>query len=618
MADNSLARLNAYRKKKLRSQRIDRISRKLSGHAEWKREVGLTKGTKKPFVRKERKGRPRERKLIAYDLETTRIKKGTPKPLYLTAYGETFSFSNRIDSLLHLGQIIRDRFLTEENKGARFIAWNGNKFDVFFICAALLHDENFILRPYLTRTKNLRGVKITSRENDKLCWEFLDGISMTGIQKKLKDFLKTFAPEYQKLDGPDFEKEEFNANNTEHVRYAERDSEGLYYALINAQIIVKEHFNLMLQPTIGNLGIKAFQSFIPMSVTVWEPPFQAKKAIRDYAMRGGFCFCVKKYEGPVWKYDINQAYAAAMRESWLPSGRCFSTKRIHPYARCGVYRIKAQKAGNKIPFYYRDITSGKSVFGVDTIDDTWITSIEVDQLQKEGWKIELLDGWAWEDGFQMREYVDKLEYLRIGEGRDPKSAQGEMMKALGNNSYGKTVETLDGIELVMSAECPDGYYNYQAEDEQLQHIWFRFGAPVLRDYHQPHIGTFITAYVRMVVRRAALTNPEGWIYADTDCVIFDSPAHLPIDPKLYGYWKIEEEGTNYRIIAKKVYAEFGAPDGAKHAKGLNIKRLTDSDFIEWFNGRPPSQTQIQRQNFLKVMTGFDMFIERTKVGQKMS
>lgn len=609
-------------KRKYRPQRIERIAKKLTVRAEKRFDRLVIEGQKKgrkPFTKKPLPAKPRLKPFVAYDLETTRIKKGTPQPLYITAYSNEFSYSGRVSSIQSLAQTLIDNFLLPEHNGFRFVAWNGNRFDVYFIAAALLHHSEYILRPYLTRTKNLRGLKVMLRNpegDDKkplASWEFLDGMSMTGIQKPLADFLKVFAPDYGKLKAPDWEKEEFDYKNKNHVEYAERDSEGLYHALVAAQNIITENFGTGLKPTIGNMGIRIFQSEMPDGVRVFFPPYSVVNDIRNYAMRGGFCFCVRKYEGPIWKYDINQAYAAAMRESWLPAGRCYATpKGPSKYANCAVYRIRASNPKNTVPFYYRDIETGKSQFGINEIRETWITSIEYDQLKREKWSIEFIDGYAWETAFRMDAYVNKLEHLRINGPGGPKSAQGEMIKAVGNNSYGKTVERLEGMELVMAKEPPEGWYPYQAEDDLLQHLWFKFNEPQTRDYHQPQIGAFITAHVRMVLRLAIMVNPEGWLYADTDCVAFDSPVDLPLSATQYGYWKQETDGEHYRIIAKKVYASIGAKE--KHAKGLNIKRLTDADFEAWFNGTVPVQEQTQRQNFVAVMAGFDMFIERTRRG----
>jgi hypothetical protein len=606
--------------------RISRIVRALSVRRERKQvkreKRGDFRAMTKPMRRKATPDLARVKAklipLIAYDLETTSIAKGTPRPLYLTACGASFWFSGEVLGANHLLELLAARFLTPENVGARFVAWNGNKFDVYLIAQALLKSGDYILRPYMTRSKNLRGLRVISRTDDKVYWEFLDGISMLmgSTPKTLAEFLKTFAPDYLKLEGPDFEREQFNPRNPAHVQYAERDSEGLYHGLEKARSIVLENFSIDLCATIGNMGIKIFQRHIPPGVECWKPPALALRAIRDQVLRGGFCFCVHRYNGPVWKYDLNQAYAAAMRETKLPSGRCVHSNGLNPYADIYIARVRGKNFANRIPFYYRDMEKGRSVFGLQEIGETWLTSIEIEQLKSEGWKLEILESWFWESGFRMKEYIDRLEFLRVGEGRNPKDAQGEMVKALGNNSYGKTIEQLDGLELVMASEQPEGFSPYSVDDVPgLEYVWYKIAEPMLREYHQPQIGAFITAQVRMVVRRAALQNPDAWLYADTDCVMFRAPISLDINPTRYGAWKVEAQGESYKIIAKKVYISH---DGkTKHAKGMNVKRLTAEDFDKWLMGTAPRQNQLHRQNFVKVISGFDMFIEREKVGEDM-
>lgn len=605
----------AVKRAESRPDRINRISKKLDARYEWHQELAEERHEKRrpSLLRKERK-RALKRHLIAYDLETTRIEAGTPTPLYITAFSDELGYkiSTPIKSLDHLREILINRFLDDDLSRARFVGWNANRFDVYFICAALLSSDDYILRPYLTKSKAVRGVKVILKSNEKIYWEFLDGMSMTGIQKPLKGFLATFAPEYQKLNAPNWESENFDAQNPEHVAYAERDSEGLYYALQNAEKITREHFNIGLQPTIGNMGIKIFQTFIPEKIMIAPLPFDIADIIRLYVMRGGYCHCQRKFDGPIWKYDINQAYASAMRESFLPAGKILACNGFHKYARCAVYHVRAEKRGNTIPFYLRDM-AGKSEFALERFEG-WITSTEYEQLRAEKWALEFIAGYFWDDYFTMKSYVDTLENLRVNAPGGPKSAQGEMVKAIGNNSYGKTVEELSSLEIVLSKQCPDGFAPYQDETDLFKHLWFKFSAPGIRAYHQPHLGAFITARVRMVVRRAILCDPDAWLYADTDCVIFTRSVALDFSATRYGAWKIEAEGEHYRIITKKVYANHGATE--KHAKGVNINKLNDKDFIDWFNGVAPRQKQVQRSNLLSTMTGADMFFEREKVGQK--
>ncbi|MGH6795919.1 MAG: DNA polymerase [Methylocella sp.] len=598
-----------------RPVRVNRIAKRLAARAErWRHAKGIFR---RPLRHKAR--RLRLSRMIAYDLETTPIKAGNPEPRYVTAYTEGWTCSLKLSGIAQLRIVLQARFLTDEFTKARFVAWNGNNFDVYLVAQALLACDDYILRPYLTRSKNLRGLKVIDRANPKRSWEFLDGISMTigNAPMTLKKFVERFAPDYGKLQGPDFEAGEvFDADNPAHVRYAERDSEGLYHALQAAEKIVVENFGIGLQPTVGNMGIKIFQANMPEMIDVWEPPYAAITALRDQVMRGGFCYCARKHEGPIWKYDLNQSYAAAMREARLPGGRCIYTpKGLNRYATIYIAKVRGINPRNKVPFYYRTMDK-RAGYCMTELSETWLTSLEIEQLKTEGWKLEFLESFFWNDSFTMKGYVDKLEQLRVTAPGGPNGAQGTMIKSIGNNSYGKTVEQLDGMELVMALEKPSGFHEYQCENDELQNVWFKFGKPILREYHQPQLGAFITAHVRMQVRRAILKAPEAWLYADTDCVIFERPVSLPIDPMKYGLWKVEAQGEPYRIITKKVYADFAGK--VRHAKGMNVKRLSGDDFIAWYRGDPPRQLQVHRQNFVKFVTGQPMFTERRKIGQKMA
>ena len=584
----------------------------------------------KVFKRIGQRGKLKVPRMIAYDFETTNIAAGTPRPLYLTAFSTEVEFhvACAIRDMAHLRDILVNTFLIDRLEGCRFVAWNANAFDAYFIAAALLQEPGYVIRPYLTASKSLRGLKIVRsgdlEARDVKGWEFLDGMAMTGLTGvSLERFAKTFAPDRAKLAGViDWSTESFDVNNPDHRAYAARDSEALFYAMQRAQAILIEYFGQALAPTMGNACIKIFRRAIPTGVEVKSLPEKALAIVRDQVMRGGFCFCVGRFEGPIWKYDLNQAYAAAMRDAKLPQGDCYHRLgALHRYASIFICRITARHQSNRIPFYCKTLTGGRSkaVFVMDQIPDTWITSIEYKQLKREGWQIEVLESYFWTDHFSMVDFVSRLEHLRTSCEGGPSGAIGTMVKAVGNHSYGKTVEQIDPKEIVFAAECPVGFMPYCAPGEadifgMLEHIWWRVGDIVTRDYHQPQLGAFITAHVRMVLRRAMLIAPDAWLYADTDCVAFhqDVTRILDIDPSRYGAWKIEEAGTPYRIIAKKVYASL---DGKKRsAKGMNVKRLSNEDFASWLQGTPPTQTQTQRQNFCSVMAGSEMYLERTRRG----
>lgn len=584
---------------------------------------------KPPMARTELVRDPVPRRLIAYDFETERIKVGTPRPKYLTAFGEDFYFASRVETIPDLHSILIREFLTEGNYGVSFVAWNGNRFDAYYIAAALVRDERFRLRPYLTRSKALRGLRVTLAEDgDKRTsrtWEFLDGIAQLGLTgTKLEKLLKTFAPNHLKMTHAiNFKKEEFDANNPMHCDYAMQDSVGLYHAMVNAQNIMMSNFEQPLGVTMGGACIKIFQRHIPEDVNVDSMTPDGEQIARDFVMRGGFCYCARRFTGPVWKYDINQAYAAAMRESELPHGGALHGRGNPPTkSKAFLVRIEATNGANKIPFYYRTVKSGRirSMFGITEIFDTWVTSSEYCQLRAEGWRIRCIEFWAWPKVFNMRDYVDKLERLRTTCEGGPNGAIGTMTKATGNHSYGKLCEDVSPIEFILADECPPDYLPFYGDgSEPIEHVYYRFDLERRpKPYHKVHVASFITAHVRMVVRRAALLAPDSWLYADTDCVIFDRDvtAELDIDPKRYGAWKVEDAGTIYQILAKKVYREV-SPGGKRSAKGMNVNDLTDDEFNEWYHGNAPVQNQIQIQNFLAVMEGEEMYRSQRRTGTRI-
>ena len=588
----------------------------------------------KPFKREQRRSRPKP--FVAYDLETTRIKKegGTPTPLYITAFSESFFLSTELkgkNKIIALRDILEAWFLTPERNNTRYVAWNGNNFDAYFIAQALLESDDWIIRPYLTRTKALRGIKVVQKfstnGDKKLQFEFLDGLSMTGLAssnlKSLRKFLEVFAPEYHKLDGPDFEREEFDPKNRDHVAYAERDSEGLYWGLKEANRIVKELTDNELQPTIGNLAIKFFQSRLPENLLIWHPPWELNDKLHGCLKRGGYCWVQRQYRGPVWKYDINQAYAAAMRDCALPAGRCIHTVEFND-ENPGVYHVRAKRSKqSRVPFYVRSIETDIGYFTNGAETETWITDTEIKHLRADEWDVEIIEGFYWSDSFNMAEMVNELERLRFTDPKGPSGPLGTMVKMIGNNAYGKTLEQLEGIELVMAKEKPDGYMQYMAEVPEMKNVFFKMGQVFQRPYHQPQLGIFITAHVRLIVRAAALEYPDKFLYADTDCVAFSEPVtHLKIDSKKYGEWKKEVDGHDYIIIGKKVYCDTlqaANPDPKERAKGikakgLRVRELTREDFESWLNGSPPTQKQTQRQNFVKFIGGQNMFSELERKG----
>lgn len=579
------------------------------------------------LARPEKAAAPEPARLIAYDLETTPIAPGTPQPVYLTAYGEGLRLASRIDSMAHLGALIADQLLTDDLAGSYFVAWNANRFDAFMVAAALLTDDRFVLHPYLTGSKALRGLRIQAAadvgKRVARAWHFADGMAMLGLQGvSLERLTRTFAPDHAKLAGAiDWSREAFDPDDPVHQAYAMRDSEGLWHAMTRAQAIMLREFDQPLRLTIGATGIRVLASMLPAGVQVRQAPEDAERIIRDEVLRGGYVHCVARYQGPVWKYDINQAYAHAMRAARLPAGALSRCSRVPRSAAAYIVQVSGRLRDPRVPLYVkaRDPMGRIRAAYVTELDRVWLTAPEYEQLRREGVRLEVLDCWAWSRAFDLTPYVDRLERVRTTCEGGPSGPTGTIVKAVGNNSYGKTAEVLDGTEYLIARDCPPGWRpDFTDDGDELPHVYWRFSRrPTDRPWHQPQLAAFITSEVRMQVRRAALIDPDAWLYADTDCVIFsrDVTDQLDIDPGRYGAWKIEEAGAHYRIIAKKVYVSH---DGSKRsAKGLNVRRLDLADFAAWYEGEEPVQEQTQLQGFLRVLKGAEMYRHQVRRGTRV-
>ena len=577
-------------------------------------------------------------RLFAWDLETTRIKPGeTPRLKYVTAYGidrydREWKISQSIKYFEDLGEIIVKQFLTIDRIGCKYVAWNSNNFDAYFLGISLLTYlppiNPYIIIPYFVKNKQIRGLRVRHIEDKRISWEFLDGIAMTGIDSKLGPFVKSFAPEYAKLDIGLDSGTEFDPNIKEHVEYAEMDSISLYHAMMRCNNLIHNLTDgLWLTSTIGNLGIKFFQKMLPYyrndkmeRLQIWRP-HQCLMDVMPRLYRGGFVHTAKKYwRGLVWKYDLNQAYAAAMRQADLPAGDLTIVRRYKPgYA--GMYLVTAIAPKNNIvPFYYKDehLRGQKSV---DGFERQWICGIEVAQLLSEKWEIEIHQGWFWPTKFNMKVMVDRLEKLRKSDPEGPSGPLGTLCKSLGNNSYGKTAENLWDTDFVFSNFMPEGYEQYiedfLAPEESCPYIFRKDKESRIKNYHQPQIAATITAHVRMQVRRAALLGGNDWIFSDTDSCVFgcDMGNQLFMSKTEYGAWKLECAGVEYTVIEDKTY--YSRDDNVIHAKGLKIKDLDYDLLDDWFDtGEKPEQLQVQRNNFFKFMQGIEPMFRKHEVNQK--
>lgn len=427
--------------------------------------------------------------------------------------------------------------------------------------------------------------------------------SLKLLPMSVKRIGKSFATKHQKLD-----------MEYEGYRYAGcniTDEEKKYIA--NDVLVVKEALEIMFnlghdKITIGSNCLAEYKQICKTSlknVQTYDEMFpdllpilckSDDKDTHDYgaknadeyirhSYKGGWCYLARGKSGRIYKrgctVDVNSLYPSMMHSC---SGNIFpvgypqfwhgdfipdeATKEGRYY----FIRIKTRfhLKKNKLPFIqikgntiyngtesletsdYRDSNGNYSRYYIDT--DTGIkhdtrvtlTLTCVDyKLFKEHYNVsefEILDGcyFRTQKGI-FDEYIDKYREIK----QKSKNGVREIAKLFLNNLYGKLSSNDDSSFKV--AHLEDGVLKFIAYQEHNKKLGF---IPV---------GSAITSYSRNFTIRAAQSNIDGFLYADTDSLHCSlSPEQLQgitIHPKDFCCWKVESEWDKGIFVRQKTYIE---------------------------------------------------------------
>lgn len=574
-------------------------------------------GHRRPLKR--RTARCRARPHHAWDIETTNIAAGTPDPRYVSLAHDV----DHVNGWACIGReafhaVLVREFLTDAYAGHRFVAHNANRFDNYQVVLALLDDPHYYVEPWLTRAQDMRGLAVYDAARPSRVWYFSDSMAMLAFPGSLAELVHTFAPDYEKLQVIDWEVTVFNPTNAEHIAYALHDSRILQAALDRAAEIVRDLTGVPLQNTIGKLGILFWQRFLPPDVLIWQAPPGCLTLLRQ-ALRGGLVYCREAFRGQAWQYDINQSYTHQQRNP-LPCGRCSQTWE-YDATRLGIYECVIQRmAGTPLPFYCLDCTTDTMVQTDGSLPvQTVILSPEIELLRRLDWSVTVTHGWTWTDSFTMSELANQLETARATCEGGPKGPIGTMIKAIGNNAFGKTLEQVDGMRYRFSSIQPgSAFHHYAAEIPATDTLWCALEDTEPADYQKLQIGVFILAYGRIQLYEQIARHGADVLYSDTDCLITrrDITDSLDIHPSRYGAWKIEQTGQYVFVLNKKAYAWPARSAGrVKHWKGLHTREISYAAYERAYtHGEVPAQPQLQRRGIMRVVCGLPMFGELTRHG----
>ncbi|MFP4052111.1 MAG: hypothetical protein ACLFVB_10280, partial [Thermoplasmata archaeon] len=275
-----------------------------------------------PMEPKKKKTRTKNKKKFAtMDFETDNIEAGkTPNIRYFTAaipktknnkYQKPVpkTIGRKVTDGKQLTDILEELFLGDKHKPSMIITWN------------VQYEYGIIIRHCLDELI-ARGYRIKNNEaffsiewqeyhpkKKKYEWRkaiFADGMRVTGLMGiKLKDFMCEFAPD--KVDSKeniDFNIEEFDADNPEHIEYAKNDSEGLWYAMKGFQNMLLKECGVDISVTIGNTAMQYVKSMIDKKV-----PQISRNADTCFRLsfRGGINYA-ELFKGSCRKYDANKMY----------------------------------------------------------------------------------------------------------------------------------------------------------------------------------------------------------------------------------------------------------------------------------------------------------------------
>jgi hypothetical protein len=231
--------------------------------------------------------------------------------------------------------------------------------------------------------------------------------------------------------------------------------------------------------------------------------------------------------GPIWNGDINSAYPAVM--ACLPNLSLGTWTRTTEFRWMGVYLVEWDwpEGSPYYPLPWRD-RDGSIYF--PRVGRSWVWAPEIEACRRTGWKLKILDGWAWDckdpapwANVWPYAFLADLYASRLKVGK--KSGAGLAIKLAINATYGKMAQR-------------EGY----------------FGTPT---YRQFELAGWITSMVRARLWLCASSDLDSVISFNTDGIFALKPlADLTPTEKFGGisssaFWQMEvaEPGV-YRLLTE--------------------------------------------------------------------
>lgn len=459
-------------------------------------------------------------------------------------------------------ELVRE-FLTRKNVGSELVFHNAD-YDMRYVLPEITDYDTEIC---VNGTGRIIYCKI--RKNNHI-WYIRDSYAL------MPEKLAKLAPlaGMEKLDIGLADGVIFNPDDSLHMEYLERDITMLAKAYYGYCSGVFDAYQIAPARTAGSTAIKAFRR------TINKVYYRQRKEVETTARNGyfgGLTFLrTIKPVTDVVKIDANAMYAASMRKYGAPVRSAIATD-VEIKGAPGIYRCRVT-APEDIPFTFVPMRTPKGVIWPSGKFVTILPTITIDLARKYGYKIEVLEGYYFDDlEYIFDEFVNKCEKLEK-EQKALGSGSYIVYKILRNSLYGKFAQRPESTTFYLSEKEPndDVFPVFDKLAEPVPNLWQQ---QTIQEYGyiMPHWAMWITAGARAILTEMVMEiGPENVYYGDTDSVIVDRTAleHLIGTGNisfgsLYGEWKVEGKYHVFQSFAPKLY--YGVKDVEKDVQEIELK-----------------------------------------------
>jgi len=520
------------------------------------------------------KPKKRDRHTVTFDFETDPFKFGrVPKPFCVGVYDGAEYNDLWADDPGTLAQFIFDIAEVWEDD-AIFYAHNMGKFDFHFLLPYAEHISEVVM---------IGSRVVQARLNGTL---FRDSYALIPVS--LATHQKTEI-EYWKM-----EREHREQHKPEILSYLKDDCVNLH-VLVSAFI---DEFGTHL--TMASAALKQLAGFHPYDKMSGD---KQDAQFRQFYYGGRVEYFEQgTLRGPLKIYDVNSMYPSVMRDYQHPitdqfnviSGRAAYNDKI--IAKCAFAEVECFSEG---AFPFRAVDEQNKLYFPHAKRVYFVTGHELRMALKlnavRGLTIRFV--YIAEKTTSFAQFVDHFYNARMKAKAEKNKLYDLFYKLILNSAYGKFAQNPEDFRefLFTRGDIPPTEEKWTMvwhDPESLCRIYERPSRqPLYVGRHNVSTAASITGAARATLFEG-LRNATRPVYCDTDSIICEGLANVPLDPVKLGAWDLEKTGDRLSVVGRKTYALYNGNECVKvaskgvRATGDEISRIAEGEVLEFENMAP--------------------------------